>query len=318
MQSAMAGRVLAGRAPAHLARRVLAALVVVALWAALAPGGASASTSIRLVVNDQPITNYDIAQRARLIRLTSPGGNARAAAEDELINETLQMQEAERTGVRVADRQIDAALGDIASRIGISRSQLLQALRQEGVNPDTLRDRLRAQIAWGQVIQRRFNASTAVTEQDLVAALREQGSEEGKETVEYTLQQVIAVVPRGGEAAARRRAADLRRRFTSCEEGLQLAREAPEIVVRPFGQRLETELTPQMREVLDGIAVGRLTEPVEQREGLIMFAVCGKRQVRSTAAAMQEIERDLRSERGEQFAQQYLRTLRRDALVERR
>ncbi len=305
-------------------RPAVALLALVAiLAAALAPHApAQASTSIRLVVNNQPITNYDIAQRARLLRLTGVRGNPTRAAEEELINETLQMQEARRAGISVSDREVDQAIGNIASRAGISQSQLRQALGQQGVRFDTLEDRIRAQIAWGRLVSARFRATSPVTEQDLVAALRESGGETARETTEYSLEQVIVVLPanasRSAKNAAMSRANSLRGRFTSCEEGLPFARKLDGVVVKPFGRRLASEMPGDLAADLEKVSVGRLSGPIDRPEGIVMFAVCDKRNIRSTAAAMNALEGELRSERGERFAQQWLRTLRRDALIERR
>ena len=302
-------------------RLALSFLILLVAALAAAPVPAAAST-IKILVNNEPITSYAIGQRAALIKLTARTPNPARAAEDELINEAIQLQEAKRMRVRISDAEVDRAIAGIAERIGISVTQLNGALRQQGVNPETLRQRIYAQLAWGRVLQARFQATSQVTEQDLVAALREKGADIAKETNEYRLEQVIAVVPArasGAEkSAAQSRANDLRNRFSGCEAGLELARSTREVVVRPFGRRLETELAPRLVEALKGVEVGRLSPPIEQPEGLVMFAVCEKKTVRSTAAAMAAIEEDMRNQRGEQFAMQYLRKLRRDALIERR
>lgn len=310
----------AGTARAVAPVALLAACLAVLVALASAPAGAS--TSIKIVVNNQPITSYDIAQRTALVRMSGQGGNPRRTAEDELINEALQMQEARRAGVAVSDGEVDEQIDDIARRVGASRSQLIAALRQQGVGVDTLRDRIRAQIAWGRLVSRRFRASGQVTEQDIVAEMRQRGDTDATDAVQYELEQVIVVLPEGASSGARNRArgrADsLRGRFSGCAEGLDFARGLEGVVVKPFGKRLESEVPPDIREGLEAVSVGRLTRPFDRPEGLVMFAVCSKETVRSTAAAMFEIEGDIRSERGMRYAQQYLRTLRRDALIERR
>jgi peptidyl-prolyl cis-trans isomerase SurA len=54
--------------------------------------GASAASSIRIKVDDQPITSYDISQRATLLKLTG-GGGEKAAIEDLLpLHTTLGLQ----------------------------------------------------------------------------------------------------------------------------------------------------------------------------------------------------------------------------------
>src|SRR5690606_16737243 len=109
-----------------------------------------AQTTIKVVVNDKPITSYNVAQRARLIQLTTRRGGAAAQREamEELIDEVLKLQETQRLGISVSKAEVDNAFASIAQRVKLSPANLSRALQQSGVNPDTLRDRLRAEIGW--------------------------------------------------------------------------------------------------------------------------------------------------------------------------
>jgi len=302
--------------------RVAALLAALAI-SAFVPAEVVAQTRIVAVVNGESITSYDVAQRQRLLSLTGAPGNTRQAALDELINEKVQVQAARDANVTVPDEAIDEALAGIAQRVNLSPSQLGQALGEQGVNIATLRDRLGAQIAFNRLIRTRFSTILEVTEPELVAALLEkEDGERAIETPEYQLEQVTIALPEnpssGRLSEAEARAADLRRRFTSCREGLSMARGTRDVVVRPFGRRTAAELTPQARDALEGIAVGRLSEPIRTARGLVMFAVCDKKVIRSTNAAMRALEPEMRNERGEAFSKQYVRQLRRDAVIELR
>ncbi|MCP4381275.1 MAG: peptidylprolyl isomerase, partial [Hyphomicrobiales bacterium] len=68
--------------------RTLLTICVAILAASLATLPASAASTIRIKVDDQPITSYDITQRATLMRLTGVKGGEKAAIQ-ELIDETI-------------------------------------------------------------------------------------------------------------------------------------------------------------------------------------------------------------------------------------
>lgn len=296
---------------------------LLAAFAALAlPAPHAAATSIVAVVNDEPVTSYAVAQRARLLQLTTGAKNVQQRALEELIDEKLQLAETKRAGINVNDSEVDAAYADIAKRVNLPVAQLTAALRQGGIDPQTLRDRLRAQIGWARLVRVKFNANAVVTEQDLVAALMKKGGETDAEVTEYDLREVVVAVPKDPSKArlaeATRRAEELRGRFASCEEGIPMAQEARETVVRPIGKRLDVDLPPAAAQLLTEVEVGRLTKPVQQDHGLVMYAVCGKETMRSTAAAMKSLEPEMRSEKGELLARQYLSSLRRNAMIERR
>ena len=307
----------------------LAALFAVALAGILVnatPLPAHAATSIKVIVNDQPITSYDIAQRTRLIELTARKSSsvARKMAQEELIEERLKTQEAKRRGVSVADAEVEQAFARIASRTKMSPSQLGTALSRSGVNPSTLKDRIRAEILWHNVVLRRFRAQVNVTDQDVVAAMLKQDKDkvDDSKTTEYTLSQVIFVIPKdasaGFKAQRKKEANNLRTRFTDCESGLKLAEGLKEVVVKPVGVRLAPELPDEVVQLLKDVPSGHLSTPVETGSGISAYAVCKKREINSDAGLRTQIKDELRNKEGQMMARRYLRDLRRDAVIEYR
>jgi len=288
----------------------------------MAAGPAAAQTRIKAVVNGNPVTSYDIAQRQKLLRLTGQSASAQAAL-DELINEAVQTNAVKQARISVSDADVNAAIADIAKRANISSAQLNGAFRQAGVSITTLQDRIRAQLGFSRLVRARFKALATVTEQDLVAALlKDESAEKSIETNRYELTQVTIALPDDPSDQrlrdARARAQDLRNRFTSCREGIAIAKKTRNVVVRDFGARMDVDFPQSIQDILGATPVGRLTEPFPQPRGMVMFAVCDKKTVKSTNAAMKKLEPDMTTERGDAFAKQYLRQLRRDAVIEMR
>jgi peptidyl-prolyl cis-trans isomerase SurA len=304
-------------------RWMLAALAML-FAAGVAGEAAMAQTAIKVIVNNKPITTYDINQRAGLLRLTTGRGGAGVTrqAMEELVNETLKMQEATRAGMRVSKAEVDEAYASLASRVKLSPTRLSQVLRQSGVSPDTLRQRLETEIAWTQILRARFQQEVRIAESDVIAALQKKDDENTEKSMEYRVQAVIFVVPAkssAGTKAQRRREADqYRSRFSSCNEADALAREFREVVVMPIKTRLETELPQELRKMLDSTPVGKVTTPQTTNNGYEMFALCDKREIASNAAARMEIEDELRNKEGEQLSRRYLRELRRRAIIDYR
>ncbi len=292
-----------------------------ALVIALLAGPVVAQTTIKAVVNGKPITSYDVAQRERLLRITGNKGNLNQKALDELIDEQLQLEAARQNRVSVPPGSVDGAIANIATRVKLSPAQLAQALAQAGVNIQTLRDRLEAQIAFSQLTRTRFGDALQVSEQDLVAALlKDKDTETVADSYEYDLTRVMVAMPddpsTARKAEAVRIANSVRGKFSSCETGLPMAEKTREVVVLPYGRRTHAELPRQLADAVDGVDQGKLTEPIPTPQGLLMLAVCKKTAVRSTNAAMKALEGDMQQERNEAFTRQYLRQLRRDAVID--
>lgn len=287
--------------------------------ASIAP--AVSQTSIAVVVNDEAITTYDVNQRAKLIRLTQRknAATAKRLAEQELIDDSIKLAEAKRIGVSVSDAEVNDAYASIARNVKLSPSQLGQALSQGGVRPATLKDRLRAQLAWSKVVRRRFQASINITDSEVIAALRKSDMKDKDTSVEYDLKRVVVVVPKKSSssfhAQRKNESVAIRSKFNGCDTSGSVLGAYKEVVLMPVGRRLETEIPEGMRKTIEGTQPGHLTAPEKTDRGYEMIAVCNKREIKSDISARTEMENELRMQEGEKMARRYLMELRRRATI---
>ena len=279
------------------------------------------NSDIPVLVNDQPITRYDVDQRARLMRLGGAGGTKKAATE-ELINEKVQMIEAARRRFTVADAQVDQAYASIAKSLKLSLSQLNQALRAEGVNPKSLKSRLRAQISWGQLVQARTQAESRLSSQELTDALLEQGDPDQITLTEFYLQQIVFVVPSGSKTARytqrRNEANAFRSRYKGCETALDQARLLKAVVVKDIGRRSSDQLAGPQGEDIRATQAGKTAKPNQTDQGIELIAVCSRREIQSSSAVRAEIQNKYAIAQSENLGADYLKELREAAIIEYR
>lgn len=158
-----------------------AALVGAAALSAAIPASAQASETqsepvqvyagVAASVNDEPITIADVSNRARLILLSlgvQPSEQtivqAQQRALESLIDEKLQIQEAASWEVEVTDEEVEEDLSRLARSNGMSLDQFQNDLMRQGVNPSTLRQQLKADIAWQRLVGGRYGSRVRVSE----------------------------------------------------------------------------------------------------------------------------------------------------------
>lgn len=292
-------------------RFLLAAVVLSALTMPAAAQG------LAVIVNGAPITELDISNRQRLLGLTGGGrAPARSAVVDELIDERLKLLEARRMRINIGDAQVDSAFASIAQRTRLSPEQLSQAMRSRGVNPRTLRERLRADLAWQQVVQQRAQRTITIRDQDVVDAMRRRGQDpERIRATEYTIAQVVVF----GTSPDRRRAADgLRGQINGCDSLAQRVRTVRDAAFRDPIRRLSTELPEQINTVLQSTAVGRASPIQSGQQGWEFVVICAKREVPGRDSATQQVRNELIGQEMEQSARRLLAEIRERATIERR
>src|SRR5579875_803878 len=159
-------------------RLIIICLLVLPAWLACAGLAASRaeaqSATIAAVVNGDVITNDDVDARARFFALAtgqqlSPDVVQRLRPQilQQLINERLEIQEAERRGVVVSDKQVAAAIGEIERNNNMAPGTLRAKLESLGIDPDTLIAQVRTQLAWTQVLRQVVGDMGRPTDQDV-------------------------------------------------------------------------------------------------------------------------------------------------------
>ncbi|MGA8653430.1 MAG: SurA N-terminal domain-containing protein [Xanthobacteraceae bacterium] len=283
----------------------------------------SAATAQQVVafVNGQPITNLDIEHRSKFLQMSSKKVPTRKEVLDSLIDEILETTEAKRFGLDVPDDQVNESYKTVASRMNIDAQKLTQLLAAGGASEDTLKRRLRAQIAWTNLVRGRYKASLEIRDKDVEAQLQLHKTDDKSEVgYEYIMRPVVFIVPRGSPDAAyearKREAEGLRSRFLNCNDGVTFARALPDVAVRDQVSKFSADLAQQLRQILDGTAIGHLTPPEQTAEGIQLFAVCAKKETKSDTPEMKEIRDQMFQQKFGAQAKRYLETLRRQAMIE--
>ena len=282
---------------------------------------ATVRAQVVVVANGSPITEYDIQQRTKLDFSSTHKTPDRQQIIKDLIDDRLKISRAKVYGFEIADAEVDTAFEGMATRQHITPAQFAQVLERAGISPNTVKSRIRAELTWQQLIRGKYSSSLQVGESDVASALKERN--EGDESAVgyvYTLYPVVIVVPRGASegtlAAKRSEAENLRGRFVSCNEGLAMARGLRDVAVRDPITRNSSDLTPQLRDVLGNVQLGRLTSPETTAQGLQMFAVCGKKESTSESPLKREVREKIFAKRYESESKRFLDEIRKSAMIE--
>ena len=292
------------------------------VFAALAAPSRALAQHVVLIVNGEVITDYDIDQRTKFNTLSTHKTPARQEVIEELIDEKLKVQIARRYKLDITDSDVDSSYGDMARRMHLSADQLTQTLAQNGIDAKTLKARVRADLNWQYIIRGKFQSSLQVSEKSVLDEIETQKKSDGGDIgYDYTLRPILFVVPHGNTALQESRRKDaeaLRARFSACDTGLLFARSLRDVAIREPITKNSSELVPALRQILDKTEVGHLTPPETTAQGIETFALCEKKETKSETPEKRQARDKIFSEQFQAKAKNYLRELRRQAMIERK
>ena len=134
-------------------------------------GPSTSAHSIAAVVNSDIITSHDLRQRV-LFMLATTGVERNEEtlvriqnqALRNLVDEHLQMQEAEKFELSIADAEVNQNVGRLIGRNGLDPQEVVERLAAVGVSIETLRDQVRSEIAWQRIVNGLFGQRIRISD----------------------------------------------------------------------------------------------------------------------------------------------------------
>lgn len=253
---------------------------------------------IAAVVNDEVISVHDLLNRMRMVMVTSdlpdnPEVRNRLAPQvlRGLIDEKLQLQEAERLSLSVDESEIERAIGELERQNNIPEGRFEDFLRQAGVDPETVYQQIRASLAWNKIVSQRIRPQVRVTE-DEAEEVRQRMRGEGAQP-RYLMSEIYLGIdnPNQEEAvrqAAQRLADQIRQGANFGAVARQFSQSATASVQGDMGwvqaEQLERELVPVVQQMEPGDMAG----PIRTATGYYILALRDTRTV--SAASPEDIE----------------------------
>jgi peptidyl-prolyl cis-trans isomerase SurA len=280
--------------------------------------------TVAVMVNGEPITNYDIDQRSKLTFLTTHKPADRQQVINELIDEKVKIREGKKFGVDPAASDIDQSYAAMSSRMRITPEQLTKSLESQGIRPDTLKARMKAEMVWTSLVRGRYKESLQVGEKDVAAAVQVSGSDDKQaaEAFEYKMQPIVLILPRGSAPAAiearHKEAEALRSRVQTCDEANAFFKSMQNAAIREAVTKTSADIPAVLREVLDKTPIGHLTPPEVTKQGVEMVALCARNPTTIDTPKKKEIREKMYAEKYEAKSKSYLQECRKAAMIEYR
>jgi hypothetical protein len=295
------------RLAATRALSLAAALMTAAILSGVPQAQAQGTFAVAARVNDDIVTNYEIQQRRRFLSLLNAPGDVVAQARETLINERLQVQAARRFGVLATAEEIEDGVTAFASQANMNAQQFINALRQSGVAPETVRDFIAVGISWRNVVRARFAASSQVTDAEIDRALASGSATPGVAAVDYATIPIVG--GRGGDALSRAQA--LRNRVDTCDDLYGVRPEGLERQVLP-----PSEIPQDIAAALSRLDPDEMSFDVTRGQGtlLLVTMLCG-RSSEIPEGARDEVREQLFQQRIGAYASGFLEELRADAII---
>ncbi|HIG40105.1 MAG: peptidylprolyl isomerase [bacterium] len=203
---------------------------------------------------------------------------------ERLIVESLQLQMADRAGVRISDEELTEAMQGIAQQNNMSLSEFTVAIQQDGISYVDMREQIRREIAISRVQQGIMRSRIKITEQEIKNFL---ASELGEVITadEYRLAHILLPIPNDAKSeqilSVKREAQSLIDQVNQGADfhGLAIQKSAGQNALEggDLGWRKAAQLPTMFADIAQDMATGDIYGPIKSGSGYHIIKLLEKR-----------------------------------------
>lgn len=286
--------------------------------------------NIAIVVNQDAITTWDLNDRLSMV-ITSSGlpntpdvrKNLTPQVVNSMIEEQIKMQEARNLGIRITEEDIQSGLRAIAEQNNMPPEDFLKMIESNGINIDTMKRQIRAQIAWTKVIQSELRPEIKISEKDINSAIARLEASLGQK--EYLLSEIFLPVEKAEDENEIRKLAnqlanDIRaQKVPFFKVAQQFSKAAGAFNGGDLSWVQESQLTKELVSPIKQLSKGQITYPIRASNGYHILLLRDQRVISEENIPDRDaVMNALGTQRLERLQQRHYLDLRATAFVENR
>jgi peptidyl-prolyl cis-trans isomerase SurA len=315
------GTQLGNKLTGHIAAALLALIAALPLSCA----AAGENKGVVAVVNDQPITSFDIEQR---IKMTSVLGSGRKLTRKEAleiaINDRLKRAETTRLKATLTDEQVDAAVERLAKGSGTTVEGLETKLKAAGITMKALRVQLLTNLSFNRVLMAKYKIKPHVDEAEVDRKLAQLKQDPRLQPMQiFEIREITLPMQATGELIVSQmlqaraiEAQQIAQKYTGCGKANEAVAGIFNVKIGKVIQIQADKLPEKMRTTLEKAGTKTLLGPMRSKEGIQLIAFCGKRLLAPEGPTREQVQRMLTEKAYDTYEEKYIRDLRRTALID--
>ncbi|MET0364220.1 MAG: peptidylprolyl isomerase [Sphingobium sp.] len=240
------------------------------------------------IINGQVITGTDVDQRLALVILAN-GGKVEAEERDRLrlqvlrniIDETLQIQEAAANDIRISPDEIEQSFQRVAANFKNTPAGFTDYLKKNGSSAASIKRQIEGELAWQRVLRRKVQPFVNVSQDEVTSVIDRMKQAKGSE--EFRIGEIyLSATPENGQQIAD----NARKIIEQIKQGGSFqayARQYSEASTAAVGGDLgwvrAAQLPDELSQAVQGMQPGQIGGPIPLPGGFSILYLIDKRRV---------------------------------------
>lgn len=289
-------------------------------------------SSVIAIVNGDAITDLDLTKRLKLITVTSGiPHNAQTLkivkpqVIQMLVDERLISQEADKLGLEADVQEVNASFKGLADKNSLSVIQFEDFLKQKGIDKDILKEQIKHQILWNEIIVSKIKPGVNVTSQEIEeneSSIRKSLKSEKEKIQQIKLAEIVIfatdkTLPKQMQFA-QKLVDDMRSGADFTKVAKEFSQSASAANGGEIGWVYVEQLAHEISDILSNVSIGGISSPVVLQDGIHILKVIDFKKnssLKDTEINEEQIKLALMERKLNLDIRSYLTKLRRNAYI---
>ncbi len=241
---------------------------------------------------------------------------------EKMIEELLLSQKAKEQNITVADQEIQESVDKLKEENNIlTDEQLREALKQEGLTLEDLKNQIRNRIMQQKLIFYNLQGKISITEQELQKYYKVH-IKNFTEPEKLRVSHILISFQEHSKEEALKIAQEVLNKLKNGDDFSELASKYSDSPTKDKGADLgfltKEEMNPSFSKVAFAMQIGQFSDIIETEEGYHIFKITDKveSKVQSYENVKNQIYQIIFSERAEKFQQEFIENLKKESYIE--
>ncbi len=242
------------------------------------------------VVNDSPISLYDLKQRVLLFMMSS-GVNQFSEKDQQylnqqglqsLVDDKLKTQEAEKYKTVISKGEQEQSFATYAQQMRLTPQQLESQLNKVGIRKESMLKQVEASLAWEQVVGGLLMPQVSISDEEIFSILDRMTTNKGQ--LEYHPLEIFLLVAENdqredGRIAALRIVEQLKNKTSFQVMARQFSQSTTSAVGGDLGWLMKSQINAEIISTIETMEKGQISDPIETEDGFYIIQLADKRQI---------------------------------------
>lgn len=248
-----------------------------------------------------------------------PEASLRKQVLDQLIDQKLELQFAQKMGLKAAPEQVNQAINNIAKRNNLTSNQLQQKLAQSGLTFEGFKKSIEQQIILNQLLQQVAGTNIKVTKSDVEEFLKTVQLQQQETTSQYHVLDILVALPEKPTPTQEQQT------LTKAKEILSKIQHGTEVqsAIANQGdvqsQDLDWRYLPALPEIFAApllrTPTGGVAGPIKAPNGYHILKLLGKRGGQTRLPTQMQAQQILYQQKSQKELQKWLQEIRKQSYI---